>query len=141
MLCSPFGAKAWSQQTQTSAMPLTRPRVSKIQHCVTYHPPRCQGMQANGSIEQRRFCRTRHEKPTRATGPIFRATHTRARLVLVLVLVQVPSPKSQSRHFASFRAALLLPKAKITSDCAVRDHDRRTAHPDKILIFDQRTIR
>ena len=101
MLCSPFGAKAWSQQTQTSAMPLTRPRVSKIQHCVTYHPPRCQGMQANGSIEQRRFCRTRHEKPTRATGPIFRATHTRARLVLVLVLVQVPSPNRDiSRHFA-----------------------------------------
>ena len=37
------------------------------QHRGTYHTPQCQGTQANGSIQQRRFLRARHEEQHKAT--------------------------------------------------------------------------
>src|SRR3954466_16300355 len=69
LLCSPFGAKARSPSTETSATPLTRPRFSKIQPGRTSHSADCQGMQANGSTPRRRFRRTRHEKTNLAPTP------------------------------------------------------------------------
>src|SRR4051812_8390857 len=95
MPCSPFGAKARSQQTQTPAIPLTRPRFGQIQHRGTYHPPQCQGMRANGRIQRRRFRRTRHEKTNEPTSPRARP---RPRLS--------PSPSPSPNHRLRARAVL-----------------------------------
>jgi hypothetical protein len=95
MPCSPFGAKARSQQTQTSAIPLTRPRFGQIQHRGAYHPPQCQGMQANGRIQRRRFRRTRHEKTNEPTSP-------RAR----------PRPRPSPSPIIDFARVLFWPKAE-----------------------------
>src|SRR3954471_572686 len=97
MPCSPFGAKARSQQTQTPAIPLTRPRFGQIQHRVTYHPPPCQGMRANGRIQRRRFRRTRHEKTNEPTSPRARP-RPRPRLS--------PSPSPSPNHRLRARAVL-----------------------------------
>src|SRR3954470_18877719 len=97
MPCSPFGANARSQQTQTPAIPLTRPRFGQIQHRGTYHPPQCQGMRANGRIQRRRFRRTRHEKTNEPTSPRARP-RPRPRLS--------PSPSPSPNHRLRARAVL-----------------------------------
>lgn len=64
------------------------------------HPPQCQGTQANGSIQQRRFRFARHEKLHQARQP-----HTRARLRLR----QSPSP-SQVKSRAWYNITHILGK-------------------------------
>lgn len=43
-------------------------------------PTQCQGMQENGSIQQRQFRRTMHEKPNQATRPACTLPPTRVSL-------------------------------------------------------------
>ncbi|KEH17412.1 hypothetical protein MTR_0017s0200 [Medicago truncatula] len=70
IICKPFKAKALSQQTQTSTLPLTCPRVCKNQHRGTHPTPHnaeaCRHMEASNNADSASLSMKINSLPQRA---------------------------------------------------------------------------